>query len=74
MTLEEMIKRWPVCRPRLRIGGFGVWFWDERWRLPYRWYEFHRYESQGFAAMLFGASIMVVRVPSSLPGVPPHAG
>jgi len=49
----------PLCRLR----GFGVWFFDERWRLPYRWWEFQRFPKSGFALMLGGAAVMVAALP-----------
>lgn len=62
-NLEEAITLLGIP-PDIWVGNVTVFFWDQRWRLPYRWYEFkvHRGHNYGFSAMLFGAAVMCVRV------------
>lgn len=62
MRIAELIQRIPAAAPCCWFGPYGVWFFDERWRLPYRWWEFRIYREPdiGFGAMLFGAAVMVI--------------
>lgn len=46
----------PVCQAQ----GWGLWFFDQRWRLPYRWYEV-KVSRTCVVVMLFGAAIMVAK-------------
>jgi hypothetical protein len=59
MTTQEFIDRFPIARPRVQVGRWGLWLFDERWRLPYRWFEWRRYDT-GFGVMLLGLAVMVV--------------
>jgi hypothetical protein len=64
MTVVELIRFNPVLfTPNIRIGTWGVWFLDERWRLRYRLYDWKRYTvGGGFAIMVLGACISVSRL------------
>jgi hypothetical protein len=57
-ALKEMVERFPCCAPTVCVWGYGVWIFDSRWRLPYRWYEFQSFREGGGAVMLFGLTIM----------------
>jgi hypothetical protein len=62
MTMVELIARDPVkFAPNIRMGRWGVWFFDERWRLPYRWHEWRR--GNGWVSlMILGAAVSVCRL------------